>query len=239
MLIPSPLGICKTLSIDGQDLANHLSSSKERSFVRTDDEWTARVNEQLPDSRLLQRKGRQLGAMHAILRTKGAFQIVRHSTDTSTIALQVSRNLCQYYAAETQVTSSYEDALAANGNVISISIGDNYPSGMDDRYSLQVGRGKGVRIRGGQQWRRYVDRGHGLAAIFLRPLPNERLELVVWGCDKESLEVAARLVPMMTGSGQPDFVVLDKSMLWKGVSGTLALGFFDSDWEISKRSYFT
>lgn len=175
--------------------------------------------------------------MDAILRTKAAFQIVRHSAATSTIALQVSRNLCQYYAADTQITSSYEDALTADGNVISISIGEDYPSGMDDRYSLRVG--KGVWIRDGLRLRGYVDRGQGLAAIFLRTLPDERLELVVWGYDKESLQLAARLVPMMTGSGQPDFVVLDKSMLWKGVSGTLALGFFDSDWEVSKHSYFT
>ena len=175
--------------------------------------------------------------MDAILRTKGAFQIVRHSTNTSTIALQVSRNLCQYYAADTQLTSSYGDALASDGNVLSISIGEDYPLGMDDPNSLRVG--EDVRVRDGQHRRKYIDRGQGLAAIFLRPLPDERLELVVWGCDKESLEVAARLVPMMTGSGQPDFVILDKSMLWKGVAGSLALGFFDSDWEISKHSYFT
>lgn len=47
-----------------------------------------------------------------------------------------------------------------------------------------------------------------MGALFLRPLDGERLELVVWGADVAGLEHAARLVPALTGVGQPDFVIL-------------------------------
>jgi hypothetical protein len=85
----------------------------------------------------------------------------------------------------------------------------------------------------------YLDTaGHGLAAVFLRPVPPRRLELVVWGADEASLAVAARLVPMLTGVGQPDFVVLDRRMLAKGVDAVLAMGFLDTAWEVSAGSSF-
>lgn len=79
----------------------------------------------------------------------------------------------------------------------------------------------------------------GLGAAFLRPLPDERLELVIWGYDDAGLRQAARLVPMLTGVGQPDFVVVSQRCRWKGADGVLAMGFFDHAWEISKASFFT
>jgi hypothetical protein len=84
--------------------------------------------------------------------------------------------------------------------------------------------------------RTYRLRKDGLAAIYLRPLPNERLELIVWGVDAASLKVAARLVPMMTGVGVPDFVIADSKMLWKGIEGTLAMGFLDENWNVSSNA---
>jgi len=69
------------------------------------------------------------------------------------------------------------------------------------------------------------------------------LELDVWGSDARGLEIAARLVPMLTGVGQPDFVIADKTMLEQGAGGVLAMGFFigllPGDLTASTNSYFT
>jgi hypothetical protein len=43
---------------------------------------------------------------------------------------------------------------------------------------------------------------------------------------------------MLTGVGQPDFVVLDRRMLAKGVDAVLAMGFLDTAWEVSAGSSF-
>jgi hypothetical protein len=77
----------------------------------------------------------------------------------------------------------------------------------------------------------------GLAAIFLRPLHNESLELMVWGVDLVGLEQAARLVPALTGVGQPDFVVMSAECRLLGHAGVYAAGFFDYSWQISESSY--
>lgn len=241
--ISPPLDICDGLWIDGKEFATSSpSSSKPSRFVRSKDGWKIWDDTTSTTSGLPERQGRQLGAMDSILRTRGAFKIVRHSRDTGDIALQVSRNLCQYFAADTEVTDDYDEALASEGNVISISIGADMPHPVKDEYEYPIiAWDADVMIRDplGRLNRGYEDHGFGVAAIFLRPLPNERLHLVVWGMDKQSLEVVARLVPMMTGSGQPDWVVTDKTMMWKGLQGTLALGFFEWDWEVSRNSYFT
>ena len=79
----------------------------------------------------------------------------------------------------------------------------------------------------------------GMGAIFLRPLPGERLELVVWGFDKQGLRQAARLVPMLTGVGQPDFVVVSRKCTSKGAAGVLAMGSFDNFWKVSEGSFFS
>lgn len=45
------------------------------------------------------------------------------------------------------------------------------------------------------------------------------------------LSQVARLVPMMTGTGQPDYVIVDRSAAWRGVDGCV-LGWFDGRWEV-------
>jgi hypothetical protein len=67
-------------------------------------------------------------------------------------------------------------------------------------------------------------------------LENERLELVLWGSDVERLSQVSRLVPTVTGVGQPDFVVLGESARWKGIEGALAMGFFDHAWTVTPSS---
>ncbi|EME47892.1 hypothetical protein DOTSEDRAFT_69726 [Dothistroma septosporum NZE10] len=184
------------------------------------------------------RRERQLGAMDAILRTEGAFSIVRHTNSSvaSHLALQVSRNLCQYFAADAAITDEYKTALEHTGNVISIVVGDDLPPSCHVGHPIEVSS-EGIYVRDGPRYP--VVAGRGLAAIFLRPLPLGRLELVVWGSDDASLPLAARLVPMMAGVGQPDFVIADNTMLWNGLEGALALGFFDGNWEVSRNSFLS
>jgi predicted esterase len=193
---------------------------------------------------LAPRKGKQLGAMDAILRARGAFRIVYRSAETKHIALQISRNLNQYFAADTVITNNYSEAIErSESNIITIAGGTDLPPTFDGyQHPIKVFNdtleiidthtdlpANGIR--------RYTP-ANGLGAIYLRPLPNERLELVVWAVNQTSLDMIARLVPLMTGTGQPDFVVADSTMLWKGVEGVLAAGWFGRRWEVTRNSYF-
>ncbi|KAK4963144.1 hypothetical protein LTR10_000772 [Elasticomyces elasticus] len=184
------------------------------------------------------RQGAQLGAMDAILRSRGDFVITHLSQAAQHNALQISRNLYQYFRADTKLTNRYEDAKAVNGStLITLAIGTDLPSITDSAINVFHNRLEVV-DKDLQLIHAYPTRDH-LAAIWVRPRPDERLELVVWGADEEGLDIAARLVPMLSGTGQPDFIVADKTMLWKGVEGTLALGYFDAWWKVSRNAYFT
>jgi hypothetical protein len=57
--------------------------------------------------------------------------------------------------------------------------------------------------------------------------------------DEASLRIVARLVPTLTGAGVPEFVIADSTMLWKGIEGTLAMGFFDEHWNVSMNAFFS
>ncbi|EOA88541.1 uncharacterized protein SETTUDRAFT_149188 [Exserohilum turcica Et28A] len=181
----------------------------------------------------LQRNGRQLGSMTALLRTRGAF-IIRHSGSTATlhIALQISSSLHQYFLADTNILHSVLDPITPgdSGNVITLGVASSLKT-VKSSFPIHVDE-SGVVIRDHQgQEHRYGKEARGVA--FLHPLEDERLELVLWGTDEEGLQQAARLVPLLTGVGQPDFVVFGQSAKWKGIQGTLAMGFFDSNWEVA------
>jgi hypothetical protein len=177
--------------------------------------------------------------MTAILRTRGPFIIRHQGKPTAHVALQISRNFQQYFYADANIVTSNSSGVSESGNVISVCIG-SVPQGMHPDFPIQVGAG-GVTVRDSKgNMRRYaggVDgAGSRLGAAFLRPLDGERLELVVWGSDAEGLLQASRLVPTVTGVGQPDFVVLGESARWKGVEGALALGFLDHAWQVTASS---
>ncbi|KAF2491853.1 hypothetical protein BU16DRAFT_130466 [Lophium mytilinum] len=190
-----------------------------------------KVGNKQPSSLL--RSGRQLGAMDAILRTRGHFTIQYQHSEASGIALQISRNLYQYFYADSAVVEAKTQADHTPGNVITTSIGGDVHANSHPLFPIKLSSsGLSIQEAGGRT-REYGGEG-GLSAIFLRPLPDERLELVVWGVNRESLAIAARLVPMLTGVGQPDFVVMRRDCLWKGVEGAVAMGFFDHEWNVTK-----
>ncbi|KAF2710944.1 hypothetical protein K504DRAFT_475829 [Pleomassaria siparia CBS 279.74] len=222
----------ESVTVDGKELelADMLSVS------RTTGSWMIGTVYRTEND-TLHRSSRQLGAMTAILRTRGPF-IIHHqgNSQTAHIALQVSRNLHQYFYADSIITSAAVDNTKYTGNVITVTIGEAPPSLHPD-FPIHV-NAAGVSVRdsrGGIHGYTKNDTGR-LGAAFLRPLKGERLELVLWGTDDFGLAMAARLVPMLTGVGQPDFVVLGESAAWRGVEGALSLGFFDHEWGVTASS---
>jgi hypothetical protein len=183
-----------------------------------------------------QRYGRQLGSMTAILRTQGPF-IIQHpgTAATSRVALQISRNMHQYFQADAAIYSPLSSSSIANtsGNIITLALNDTTPDPSPE-FPIHLGSSGCAVVdhRGNKQEYGSVARG----AAFLRPAGGERLELVIWGADEVGLRQAARMVPMMTGVGQPDFVVFGKSAGWRGVEGVLAMGFFDAKWDVTASS---
>jgi poly(3-hydroxybutyrate) depolymerase len=226
-----------SVTIDGHDLSLAGTATTNVSAInvyKSENGWN--VGARAAESAEFERGGRQLGSMTAILRTQGSF-IIQHpgSANSSRLALQISRNLHQYFQADTSVVSSTSDPVSsdATGNVITLATGSSLEASQTG-FPVHVAK-SGITIRDyrGQE-HRYGEEGRG--AAFLRPLEGERLELVLWGVDDEGLRQASRIVPMLTGVGQPDFVVFGESAKWKGIEGVLAMGFFDSDWEVTSSS---
>jgi poly(3-hydroxybutyrate) depolymerase len=225
-----------SVTIDGHELKLADKVATDDSVIlayRADEGW--KMDPRTAESAQPERDGRQLGSMTAILRTQGPF-IIRHSgsANPSSIALQISRNLHQYFQADSSIVSSSDHiSSSCTGNVITLAVGSDLDvSG--NNFPIQVGE-SGITARdyrGREQT--YGEEARG--AAFLRPLEGERLELVLWGADDEGLRQASRIVPLLTGVGQPDFVIFGESARWKGIEGVLAMGFFDSDWEVTPSS---
>ncbi|EAW14667.1 uncharacterized protein ACLA_000780 [Aspergillus clavatus NRRL 1] len=209
------------------------------------------------------RYGRQLGGMDVILRTADTFTIDMCSAGIEHLAVQISRNLIQYFAADSQISSqcgsvssipesSYQKASV--GNVITLALEDDLPQSEHPSFPIRAYEGYldlfqpclqvNTDIQAGPkssmkqkcQFHR-IPYERGLGALFLRPLGNGRLELVVWGADVSGLEQATRLVPTLTGAGHPEFIVLSDNCRWKGHAGVYAAGHFDKSWQITSGSY--
>ena len=172
------------------------------------------------------------------MRTRGPF-VVRHGAiETSQIALQISRNLYQYFSADAEIVGACDLVGGEHSNVISIGVGRHLPlSFAGGWFPIQSSESRCISLLKPSGIHTEFEFQKGLGAIFLRPLPDERLELVVWGFDDDGLRYAARLVPMLAGVGQPDFIIFSKRCAWEGAGGVLAMGSFDCKWNISKASF--
>lgn len=205
---------------------------------RTLHELTTQISHD-SDWLLEERHGAQLGPLDSILRSPGPFLIRQLSIEASEVALQVSRNLFQYFSADTEIVGKADDGKSARGNVISVAMGGDFPPSVRPRFPIDLAENKGLDIRKSSDRRTIFKFQEGLGAIFLRPLPNERLELVLWGVDSLGLRLAARLLPLLTGVGQPEFVVISKRCAWEGAGGVLAMGSFDRHWNITEGSFLS
>lgn len=225
--------------IDGQTLELEGIATKDDISVRVrlfDNTWVVGTASAASDSH--GRKGRQLGSMTAVLRTHGPI-VIQHpgSKNSSHLALQVSRNLHQYFRADTVIerVSSKANSANATGNTIHLAIGAALVD-TDKDFPIQASS-SGILLRDHRGREQHYDDARG--AAWLQPLTGERLRLVLWGADDEGLAQATRLVPLLTGVGQPDFIILSEEAKWKGVDGALALGFFDSQWQITASSFIS
>lgn len=186
----------------------------------------------------MERSTTQFGGINALLGTNGPFSIQCTSRRAQILALMVSQNLMQYFGADSILESDLYDAKRPErGNLITIGIGSSVGPGYLASHPIAVNTDS-LAIRDARGVKRIIGpRPGGLGAIFLRPLQHQRLELVVWGTDYSSLFTASKLIPLMTGAGQPDFVVTIEQSRWRGLDGAAALGFFDFAWNVSSLSY--
>ena len=186
-----------------------------------------------------ERHDAQLGPLHAILRTRGQFVIRATTAESFEVALQTSRNLFQYFAADSEIVDLDTDVTRQKGSVISVALNLDFPRSASQFHSIELKEARGLVVRRHNGLERIYHLQEGLGAIFLRPLPFGRLELVIWGYDSWGLRLAGRLMPMLTGVGQPDFIVVSKECAWKGAAGVLAMGSFDNIWTISEASFIS
>lgn len=184
-----------------------------------------------------QRFGRQLGNLESILQTRGILSIHAFNSVNSSLCLQIARNLFQYFGADAEIIESASAYNGKAGNLISVEKGSMISSSHLPSYPITVDQGKGICIRNHRGSVRRYEFEEGLGALYLSPLPNERLELKIWGFDDDGLRQAARLLPMLTGVGQPDFILVRKRCAWEGAAGVLGMGSFDSFWNISEASF--
>ena len=188
---------------------------------------------------LAQRHGAQLGSIEAILRGTGTLIIRMSQTSTFDIGLQTARNLYQYFRADTEIRGPDATLSGCEGNIIRVAYGCELEPSALPVFPIQIDPGRGLCIRNSSGRQHIYKFRAGLGVAMLRPLLGTRLELVLWGYDLEGLRYAARLLPMQTGVGQPDFVVVSQQCAWTGAAGVAAMGFLDSSWQVSAASYLT
>ncbi|KAI5819027.1 hypothetical protein BZA77DRAFT_276613 [Pyronema omphalodes] len=197
------------------------------TFLLTDNgEWIIDQTEKWKET---ERHGTQWGGIDAILSSTGPFTIVTPPVSQgyyNDIALDIARNLYQYFAADTVIVSSYD---GATGNVVHLGTGSCGPVIITDtRLEVLISDGRKKRVK----------LEPGMGAVWLCPLEGGRLKMVVWGTDEEGMSLAARLVPTRTGVGVPAFVVLGKEAKWKGIGGLRAIGMMDWKWRVTSGAFW-
>ncbi|GAQ09020.1 hypothetical protein ALT_6341 [Aspergillus lentulus] len=196
--------MASALVLDGRDRFEVGYIRPERMWFLRDSQGRWTVSEREDWRQLNERYGRQLGAMDAILRTKGTFNINICSAGIEHIAVQISRNLLQYFAADSQLSrqcgslinsDSDQGRVVDSGNVITLALGNELPSSKLISFPIHI-QGEGLRLFQGCCWpgadteaspQSSMNREckvyefpfeRGMGALFLRPLENERLELI-------------------------------------------------------------
>ena len=178
-----------------------------------------------------------MGALDAFLNTSGHFTIVlppaaQRQPYHQELAIEISRNLHQYYSADSDIVEDIS-CMTGEGNAILVDFKDPRTLGQS---ATDVGLSINeeiISVRDATGRQNIYPMEPGVGAIFLRPLGPEKVAIVVIGADEDGLRSAARLVPLRTGVGQPNLIILGKEAGWKGVEGALAMGMFDSKWHLS------
>lgn len=183
-----------------------------------------------------QRYGAQLGALDAFLRTRGPVAVQYLSTSLFETALQIANNLYQYFAADCSIMGIAGDLRGHTGNVVIIGKGPDLSPSVQSWHPIQI-MDNGITVRDYAGVVHRYPSEPGIGVIFLSPRPKESLTVNIWGYDTAGLAQAARLLPLLTGVGQPDFVIVTRRCSWQGAAGVLASGFFDHAWNVSAASF--
>jgi len=180
------------------------------------------------------RSNLHFGGLNAILRSTGPYLIRCTSDDLLPLAIQTSRNLNTYFGAESEILtmSDLNDPAYSSEDwpltfLVTLAIGGALPPHPTHpfRFTTTLER------QSGKGWQPMVQANEPHAAIYLRPNAVHDLELVIWGSNLAMAEMAARLMPMVSGTGQPDWIVCRKEIAWKGLDGC-EVGWFDAWWKI-------
>ena len=191
-----------------------------------------------------ERHGRQLGNMNAIYNTQGKISIIYPSDTTASayyqaVALDLSRNIFQYFGADTEIIRSNREHQADKGNVVYLGFPEVSTAHSETRFPIILDENNDLVLVLHDGYEKKFRSETGIGAIFVIPLEgSERVGIVIWGSDEDNFRRAMRLFPLRTGVGQPDFIILGPESAQKGIAGALALGFFDSEWQITRYSFF-
>ncbi|KAL8872627.1 MAG: hypothetical protein Q9174_001767 [Haloplaca sp. 1 TL-2023] len=217
-------------TIDGSSLklAEHVPIAHQWLVHLADGSWEIYSDDKFIS---IERYGLQFGGLNAMLDTRGPF-VISSSNLSISLTVQVSRNLFQYYGADAELIltdqgeaeDEDQDEEVTGGNKITLLLGSvdmtprtpgqKFPIGIDKQRGLSIQDARGRSLSYGFQ--------DGLGVIFLRPSKQDRLEVVIWGSDPEGLRMATRLVSMLTGVGQPDFMVVGKDCARSGAGAVVA-----------------
>jgi len=228
----------QTFDISNISAAEHVTFWRERRKAKAKN-WCSSINEKPPT---FLRTGRQLGGIDSLLRTEGPIIINCFTPEAFSLAVEISRNLHTYYYADSQIVGPQATSLPAHsGNRITLALGAAFPPRKEDLpFPIQLSSTDPHRLSFRNHeglWHHITATEGSLGAIWVEPLSDERVNVMLWGEDVKGLEQAARLVPTVTGVGVPDFVVLDGKAKWNGANGVLAMGFFDSFWNSTASSF--
>ena len=144
------------------------------------------------------------------------------------VAVQISRNLYQYYAADSEIVETFDDSTG-QGNALFLD--DSLAGGLADDFPISL-HGGTLRVRDVVRNRTIEFSEPGLGAIFLHPLSRGRLGVVIKGNDELGLRRAMRLLPLRTGVGQPDLIVIGKEAGWRGLDGVRIMAMYTSEWRL-------
>ena len=188
------------------------------------------------------RQQKQFGGLNAILHSAGPFVTRYADNEARDIASQIAQSFYQYLKADSDILAMTDDQISngasstlSSSNIITVVVG-SHTDALAREFPIEISD-SGISLTRANGERTLIPMSENLSAVYVSPLDEGRTELVIWGARKDSAAAAARLVPILPGVGQPDFVVLSESCRWKGVAGVHALGFFDYQWRISETSF--
>src|SRR5277367_2016646 len=162
------------------------------------------------------------------------------------IASNIAQDLFIYFGAEVDIRFDYEIKHSAlEGNVICLGMEDENSyvqeviksSHLATPFPIQAKEGT-ITINDSSNM--YTYQGDGFGGIYLHPLEQSRLLLIICGTDNKGLERAAKLFPYRTGVGQPDWAVVGPKTGFQGMQGVEAMGYYSNLWGIELAvSYFS